>query len=128
MYEVLTPQLISAEWTHLCGGGIIPPDWKRNDTSGGIGGDGGIGGIGGIGGGGREPAHIAKINECMLRNGICGLGSCVDKDIGYQCQCWNGAELIEQDGNPTCIDIDECALQYCKGGQCINNPGSFECR
>lgn len=65
-----------AEWTHLCGGGVIPPDWRRNVTNGGGGGEGGNGG------GNYEPPAIAKINECMLRNGICGLGDCVDKDIG----------------------------------------------
>ncbi|CAH2049014.1 unnamed protein product, partial [Iphiclides podalirius] len=107
----------STEWTHLCGGGLIPPDWRRNDTSG-----------GGIGGGGDTAQPIAKINECMLRDGICGLGDCIDKDIGYQCECWDGAEAAEQDGNPTCIDIDECALEYCKGGNCVNKPGGFECR
>ncbi|XP_050679493.1 fibrillin-1-like isoform X1 [Leptidea sinapis] len=106
----------SMEWSHLCGGGAIPPDWRRNDTSGGF-------------GDGDEIAHpIAKINECMLRNGICGLGDCVDKDVGYSCSCWTGAESTLQDGNPTCIDIDECALQYCKGGTCINTPGSFQCK
>lgn len=69
-----------AEWTHLCGGGIIPPNWRRNVTNGGGGGGGG-GGSGGEGDG-YEPHAIAKINECMLRNGICGLGACIDKDIG----------------------------------------------
>lgn len=108
----------STEWTHLCGGGAIPPNWRRNVTGGGD--DGG--------GGSYEPPAIAKINECMLRNGICGLGTCVDKDIGYQCDCWDGAESVVQDGNPTCIDIDECALEYCKGGSCINRPGGFDCR
>lgn len=68
---------------------MVPPDWRRNVTSGGGGGGsgGGSGGGGGNGGGdggggGYEPPAIAKINECMLRNGICGLGDCVDKDIG----------------------------------------------
>ncbi|KAJ8714767.1 hypothetical protein PYW07_002992 [Mythimna separata] len=112
----------STEWTHLCGGGVIPPNWRRNVTGGG--GDGEDGG----GGGSYEPPAIAKINECMLRNGICGLGTCVDKDKGYQCDCWDGAESVVQDGNPTCIDIDECALEYCKGGSCINRPGGFDCR
>lgn len=46
----------------------------------------------------------------------------------YNCKCWDGAEETMQDGNPICIDIDECALGYCKGGTCINNPGSFECK
>ncbi|XP_037292482.1 fibrillin-2 isoform X4 [Manduca sexta] len=27
-----------------------------------------------------------------------------------------------------CQDIDECALEYCKGGTCTNKPGGFECR
>ncbi|KPI97051.1 Fibrillin-1 [Papilio xuthus] len=102
----------STEWTHLCGGGIIPPDWRRNDTSG--------GGAGGGGGGHAQP--IAKINECMLRHLHLRPGRL------YQCQCWDGAEAAEQDGNPTCIDIDECALEYCKGGTCVNKPGGFECR
>ncbi|XP_028171170.1 fibrillin-1-like [Ostrinia furnacalis] len=117
----------AVEWIHLCGGGGVPPYWHRNTTGGG----------GGIGGGGLGPdddfeaksiAVYPKINECMLRSGICGLGECVDKDVGYSCNCWDGAEETVQDGNPICIDIDECALGYCKGGTCINNPGSFECR
>lgn len=123
----------SVEWTHLCGGGIIPPIWRRNQTGthGGEDGDGGdlVGGGGGNGGGGAgAPPPLAKINECMLRNGICGLGDCVDKDVGYQCECWDGAEETENEGNPTCIDIDECALGYCRGGTCVNKPGGFECR
>lgn len=69
----------TADWTHLCGGGLIPPDWRRNVTSGGNGDEGGNGNAGGTG---YEPPAIAKINECMLRSGICGLGDCIDKDIG----------------------------------------------
>lgn len=46
----------------------------------------------------------------------------------YQCECWAGAESAEVDDNPTCIDIDECALEYCKGGTCVNKPGGFDCR
>ncbi|CAG9791106.1 unnamed protein product [Diatraea saccharalis] len=106
----------SMEWSHLCGG--IPNKWRRNNT-------------GGIEEGSieeYEPPSIAKINECMLRSGICGLGDCVDKDPGYNCNCWEGAEKNERDGNPICIDIDECALGYCKGGICTNNFGSFDCR
>ncbi|XP_037874370.1 fibrillin-1 isoform X2 [Bombyx mori] len=131
----------ATEWTHLCGGGAIPPNWRRNVTGGGGGGGIGGGGQGGEGGGssgGGEdgdggggtfaPPSIAKINECMLRNGICGLGNCIDKDVGYTCECWAGAEVAEIDGNRVCIDIDECALEYCKGGTCINRPGDFECR
>lgn len=72
------------EWIHLCGGGGVPPYWHRNTTGGGIGG----GGIGGLGPDDEyEPPSIAvypKINECMLRSGICGLGECVDKDVGWE--------------------------------------------
>ncbi|XP_061719868.1 fibrillin-2-like isoform X1 [Cydia pomonella] len=106
----------SIDWTHLCGGGALPPGWGRNGTETGSGTDD------------DEPHPIAKINECMLRSGICGLGRCQDKDKGYQCICDDGAELLEKDGNPICIDIDECALDYCRGGNCINKPGGFECR
>ncbi|XP_037292481.1 fibrillin-2 isoform X3 [Manduca sexta] len=112
----------STEWSHLCVSGSVPPSWRRNVTEG-----GGAGGGGGEGGE-EPPREIALINECMLRAGICGLGDCVDKDVGYQCKCYDGAEEAEVDGNPTCIDIDECALEYCKGGTCTNKPGGFECR
>lgn len=91
----------------------MPPGWRRNDT----------------GGGDEEsPSPIAKVNECMLRDNICGLGKCLDKDVGYACSCHPGAEQAERDGNPVCIDVDECALDYCRGGRCTNTPGSFECR
>ncbi|XP_053611318.1 fibrillin-2-like isoform X2 [Plodia interpunctella] len=120
----------STEWSHLCGGGIIPNIWKRNQTNGGGGGGTGGGGLDydDLTGGEQPPPKLAKINECMLRSGICNLGDCVDKDIGYECNCWPGAEKTENDGNPSCIDIDECALEYCKGGHCVNTPGSFECK
>lgn len=115
----------SSEWGHLCGGGIVPPGWRRNDTTGPS--------ATGVTGTGLDqeddrPAPIAKVNECMLRDNICGLGKCIDKDVGYQCDCQQGAEETEVDGNPLCMDIDECALDYCKGGRCVNKPGSFECR
>lgn len=72
---------VAAEWTHLCGGGVIPPNWRRNVT--GLGTGAGEGeGEGEDGGGNYEPPAIAKINECMLRDGICGLGTCIDKDFG----------------------------------------------
>lgn len=85
-HSILLNVLISCtvEWTHLCGGGIIPPIWRRNHTGGG-GGDGGLGlgyDDGNGGGGNKPPPPLAKINECMLRMGICGLGDCVDKEVG----------------------------------------------
>ncbi|KAL4718880.1 hypothetical protein ACJJTC_010656 [Scirpophaga incertulas] len=73
------PPRPTLEWTHLCGGGgggagggVVPAVWRRNNS-------------GGLDEGGDtdyEPPSIAKINECMLRDGICGLGDCADKDPG----------------------------------------------
>ncbi|KAI8434518.1 hypothetical protein MSG28_012522 [Choristoneura fumiferana] len=107
----------SLDWTHLCGGGAIPPNWRRdNDTT-------------EIGEGEDDdiPHSIAKINECMLRSGICRLGDCVDKDKGYECNCWDGAESAEVDGNPTCIDIDECALRIWRRPTSLEHQQAWRC-
>ncbi|XP_026325907.1 fibrillin-2-like isoform X2 [Hyposmocoma kahamanoa] len=104
------------EYAHLCG---KIPATKECDGNGCV--ETGNGGT-------TEPGFITKINECALRQDICGLGKCVDKDVGYTCNCYPGAQPAEDEGNPTCLDQDECALGFCRGGECINTMGSFECR
>lgn len=95
-----------------------------------------------------EP-FVHKVNECLFRKDICGLGKCIDIEDGlvhyfvnvlcvfrdndllffsrYECECYKGAELDEIDGRPVCIDVDECAKGYCQGGECINSPDGFKC-
>ncbi|GBP21744.1 Fibrillin-1 [Eumeta japonica] len=123
------PPISSAEWIHLCGG-TIPPSWPKqgNGNGNGHGNVYGNGTVSSTDGRLHPPGPIAKIDECTLRPGICGLGDCVDLEVGYRCNCWEGAESTQPDGNPTCIDIDECALGWCEGGTCRNRDGGFDCR
>ncbi|KAL6282752.1 hypothetical protein ACE6H2_013681 [Prunus campanulata] len=51
--------------------------------------------------------------------------TCVDRPTGYICLCKKGFE-----GNPYlygCHDINECASNPCKNGQCTNLQGNYSC-
>ncbi|XP_034945316.1 protein crumbs isoform X2 [Chelonus insularis] len=53
-------------------------------------------------------------------------GQCVDKINNYECNCTGTGYK----GDDCSIDINECIQNNydCGSGQCINLPGSFECR
>lgn len=40
--------------------------------------------------GGGPPIDLVKVNECILRPGICGDGQCIDTPEGYECVCKPG--------------------------------------
>ncbi|KAI5331644.1 hypothetical protein L3X38_021770 [Prunus dulcis] len=54
-----------------------------------------------------------------------GNTTCHNWSMGYICRCRKGFE-----GNPYlygCPDINECASNPCKNGQCTNLPGNYSC-
>ncbi|XP_036608877.1 thrombomodulin [Trichosurus vulpecula] len=63
-------------------------------------------------------------DRCML---FCNTTACPAKCNPYNvddCKCPEGYILDE---NQMCSDIDDCEAGECRGGECVNLPGSFHC-
>ncbi len=88
-----------------------------------------------------------RADECAMRKGLCRNGDCVDTEdgteirkncsactntflLGYRCQCHSGYENPTVSGGvdvTVCVDVNECVTGRCRGGECRNRPGSFDC-
>ncbi|XP_056636916.1 low-density lipoprotein receptor-related protein 1 isoform X1 [Diorhabda sublineata] len=66
-----------------------------------------------------------RINECTATPPPCS-HICVDKPVGYECQCQQGFAVDPKDHH-LCIDVDECLQKPCSQ-ICNNTKGSYQCR
>nr|XP_045618524.1 low-density lipoprotein receptor-related protein 1B-like isoform X1 [Procambarus clarkii] len=69
--------------------------------------------------------HLCNINECQQTNPRVCAHQCVDKAIGYACQCNDGYTINPYDSK-LCVDINECADYPCPHF-CHNTLGSYKC-
>lgn len=70
--------------------------------------------------------ELCNINECEQSTGhqLCA-HKCVDRKIGYECQCNAGFKVNHKQPN-LCEDINECADRPCSQ-ICTNTFGSYHC-
>uniref|UniRef100_U3J6C1 Latent transforming growth factor beta binding protein 2 n=1 Tax=Anas platyrhynchos platyrhynchos TaxID=8840 RepID=U3J6C1_ANAPP len=69
----------------------------------------------------------ADIDECTAR-AACPSALCLNTEGSYSCMACDAGYAVSRDGS-VCEDVDECedpAVQ-CRGGECRNTPGSYEC-
>ncbi|KAJ8974813.1 hypothetical protein NQ317_010540 [Molorchus minor] len=64
------------------------------------------------------------INECLATPSPCSQ-KCVDKPVGFECQCDLGYQMSPKDQR-YCNDIDECLEKPCSQ-ICRNTRGSYHC-
>ncbi|KAK8724240.1 hypothetical protein OTU49_011302, partial [Cherax quadricarinatus] len=69
--------------------------------------------------------RLCHINECEKSNPPVCAQKCIDKPIGYACQCNEGFAINPND-TKLCVDIDECADYPCSHF-CHNTVGSYKC-
>lgn len=71
--------------------------------------------------------QVTDIDKCSLTPTICGPGQCVSVQTGYTCHCDPGYTLNAL--QTTCIDVNECLNDPCRGkGHCVNTFGSYTCQ
>ncbi|KAK3563790.1 hypothetical protein QTP86_034520 [Hemibagrus guttatus] len=71
--------------------------------------------------------QVTDIDKCSLTPTICGPGQCVSVQTGYTCYCDPGYTLNAL--QTTCIDVNECENDPCRGkGRCVNTFGSYICQ
>uniref|UniRef100_A0A7E4UNF5 Cubilin n=1 Tax=Panagrellus redivivus TaxID=6233 RepID=A0A7E4UNF5_PANRE len=76
-----------------------------------------------------------RSSSCDLNLDLCGEhGHCLpipgedSSGVSYKCLCEFGYVSDNDPENPTCVDIDECAMSPCyPGAGCVNTPGGFRC-
>lgn len=68
---------------------------------------------------------ILGIDECSASPQPCSQ-ICVDKPVGYECQCHLGYKVSSKDVHH-CEDINECEQQKPCSQVCTNTRGSYHC-
>merc|ERR1719191_1316986 len=74
------------------------------------------------------PPSLVCVNVDDCAGHTCGPhGTCVDKINDYECDCKDGYEENEVDGEKVCGNIDDCGGHSCGMGNCIDLVGDYMC-
>ncbi|XP_067627209.1 prolow-density lipoprotein receptor-related protein 1 isoform X1 [Eurosta solidaginis] len=68
--------------------------------------------------------ELCNVNECIIPD-MCE-HTCIDKVIGFECQCNPGYKLLASNHH-LCEDIDECHEMHPCSQICVNTYGSYKC-
>ncbi|KAG0716890.1 Low-density lipoprotein receptor-related protein 1 [Chionoecetes opilio] len=68
---------------------------------------------------------LCNVNECLQTNPRVCAHKCIDKGIGYSCQC-NEGYVMNANDSYLCEDLDECEESPCPHF-CRNTQGSYRC-
>ncbi|VFV38979.1 latent-transforming growth factor [Lynx pardinus] len=72
-------------------------------------------------------APCQDVDECARSPPPCAYGRCENTEGGFQCVCPTGFQ--PNAAGSECEDVDECENHLaCPGQECVNSPGSFQCR
>ena len=63
------------------------------------------------------------LNECQSINPCQNGGTCLDLEIGFECQCPEGIT-----GKQCEVNIDECLDNPCIKGECIDGLNEYTCQ
>ena len=63
------------------------------------------------------------VNECQSINRCQNGGTCLDIEIGYECQCIDGFAGIHCE-----VNIDECSENPCLNGTCTDGINEYSCQ
>lgn len=72
-------------------------------------------------------APCQDVDECARSPSPCAYGRCENTEGSFQCVCPTGFQ--PNAAGSECEDVDECENHLaCPGQECVNSPGSFQCR
>ncbi|XP_060041921.1 latent-transforming growth factor beta-binding protein 4 isoform X2 [Erinaceus europaeus] len=72
-------------------------------------------------------APCQDVDECARSPTPCAYGRCENTEGSFQCVCPTGFQ--PNSSGTECEDVDECENHLaCPGQECVNSPGSFQCR
>ncbi|MBW03731.1 Latent-transforming growth factor beta-binding protein 4, partial [Eschrichtius robustus] len=72
-------------------------------------------------------APCQDVDECARSPPPCTYGRCENTEGSFQCVCPTGFQPSA--AGSECEDVDECENHLaCPGQECVNSPGSFQCR
>ncbi|XP_037675602.1 latent-transforming growth factor beta-binding protein 4 isoform X4 [Choloepus didactylus] len=75
----------------------------------------------------RPGAPCQDVDECAGSPPPCAYGRCENTEGSFQCVCPTGFQ--PNAAGSECEDVDECENHLaCPGQECVNSPGSFQCR
>ncbi|XP_055993011.1 latent-transforming growth factor beta-binding protein 4 isoform X2 [Sorex fumeus] len=72
-------------------------------------------------------APCQDVDECARSPQPCNYGRCENTEGSFRCVCPTGFQ--PNAAGSACEDVDECENHLaCPGQECVNSPGSFQCR